>query len=849
MPTTHELEAPRAGLPPERAAFLESLAERASRAAAAFRSFTQEQCDAITRAMVIAALPEARRLAQMAIEETTIGVLEDKILKNQVACEFVWDAIKDRRTVGPIADDEVAEPIGLILSLTPITNPTSTVLFKCIMAAKTANTLIVSAHSRAHRCSNEAARLMYEAGRAAGAPEDFIVWIEEPTRDDTLYLMKHPLVQLIDATGGRGMVKVAYSSGKPALGVGSGNTATYLHRTANIDMAVVDIITSKSFDNGVICASEGTLLIDAEIYDKVLARFRDLGCHVADPEQRERLQSVMIDPGTCACHPMAVGRGASDIAQFCGITVPPRTRLILVEIDGVGREHPMSSEKLCPVLSVHRVSGPDEALAKARAINQFGGTGHTASIFCDDEDLVRRYALAVNAGRIIVNSPSSVGAMGGVYNDLVPTFSFGCGTGGGNSVMANVSVEHYINVKKIAKRTPAHQWFRVPSHIFFNRDSLENLRELGASTAVVLTTKGCVNRGLVDRVARHLKARTYTWSQIGEEPDLATVMRGVEFLRDRNPDAIVAIGGGSVLDAAKVMRLFHLAPETRFEEIAIPFLDIRKRVGRYPKIDPSRCRLVAIPTTAGTGSEVSPFAVVSHDGRKLSLCDTSLVPDAAILDPEMTVSMPRALTAATGMDALTHALEAGMSIFASEYTDALAFQAARVIFHYLPRAVKDGRDLDARTHMQNAANMAGLAFSNASVGLTHAMSHAAGALFKVPHGALNGIFLPAVVRFNADVPTKITPNPNVKAYVAPKKIAMFCELVGLKGVDGLVERIERLKAECGLPARLRDAGVGEGEFRASIDRLVDLAFADPSLISNPRRPLLSEIRELFERCC
>ena len=845
MARTAEMEK---GLTPDRIAYLDGLAEKASKAAAEFRAYTQERVDAITRAMVIAGIPEGRRLAQMAIEETTIGVLEDKVLKNQVACEFVWNAVRDRKTVGYISEDSVAEPIGLVLSLTPITNPTSTVLFKCVMAAKTANTLIVSAHSRAHRCSNEAARLMYGAGRAAGAPEHFITWIENPTREDTLYLMKHPLVQLIDATGGRGMVKVAYSSGKPALGVGSGNTATYLHKTANIDMAVVDIITSKSFDNGVICASEGTLLIDQEIHDKVLARFRELGCHVASTEERDRLQSIMIEPGTCTMHAMAVGRSANDIAQFFGLEVPPRTRLILVPVDGVGREHPMSAEKLCPVLAFHKVSGEDEALAKARAINAFGGTGHTASIFTEDEALVRTYAQAINAGRIIVNSPSSVGAMGGVYNDLVPTFSFGCGTGGGNSVMGNVSVEHYINVKRVAKRTPAFQWFRVPSHIFFNRESLENLKELDCTTAVILTTKGCVNRGLVDRVAKHLKGRSYVWSQIGEEPDVAAILKGVEFLRDRKPDAIVALGGGSVLDAAKVMRLFYLAPETRFEEIAIPFLDIRKRVARYPKIDPAKCKLVAIPTTSGTGSEVSPFAVVAHDGRKLSLADTSLVPDAAILDPEMTTSMPAALTAATGMDALTHALEAGMSIFASEYTDALAFQAARLIFSALPKAVKDGKDLDARTRMQNAANMAGLAFSNASVGLTHAMSHATGAIFHLPHGALNGIFLPQVIRFNADVPTKITPNPNVKAYVVPKKIQQFCELVGLKNVEGLVEKIEELKVKCGLPMRLRDAGVGETEFRAALDRLVDLAFSDPSLISNPRRPLLAEIRELFERC-
>lgn len=840
-------------LPASRIDRLNELAERASAAAKEFRGYPQEQVDRIARAMALAGMDHAKRLAEMAVQETTIGLLEDKVLKNLVACEFVWDAIKDEKTVGIIREDpehslaEAAEPIGLILSMTPITNPTSTVIFKCIVAAKTANTLIVSPHSKAHRCSNEAARIMYEAGLAAGAPKDFITWIEEPTRDDTLYLMKHPLVQLIDATGGRSMVKVAYSSGKPALGVGSGNTATYLHRTANVDMAVVDIVTSKTFDNGVICASEGTVLIDDEIYDTVLDRFRALGGHLATPAEREKLESILIDPGTCSMHAMAVGRSAKQIADYVGVEVPENTSLILVELPGVGREHPLSAEKLCPVLGVHRVRSEEEALEKARAINAFGGTGHTASIFCENEDLVRRYANAINAGRIVVNSPSSIGAMGGVYNDLIPTFSFGCGTGGGNSVMDNVSIRHYINVKKIARRTPTPQWFRVPSHIFFGRDALENLRQLEAETVVIACSKGAVQRGVVERVQKNLKARVFSFTALEEDPSVDVIRMGAQFLRDRKPDALVAVGGGSVLDAAKAMRLLALST-VRLEDLDVPFLDFRKRAVEYPKIDPARMKLIAIPTTSGTGSEVSPFAVVNLAHKKLSLVDNSLVPDAAILDPELTLDLPPAVTAASGMDALTHALEAGMSIFASEYTDALAYQAARIILHHLPRAVENGRDLEARTHMQNAANIAGLAFSNASVGLTHALSHATGAVFKVPHGVLNGVFLPAVLRFNAGVPTKVTPNPNVKAYVAPRKIRQFCELAGLKDVDGLAGRIERLKEQCGLPRRLRDTGVSERDFRAQLDRLVELAFRDPSIITNPRRPLLAEIRRIFEEC-
>ncbi len=803
--------------------------------------------------MVMAGIKQARKLANMAREETTIGVVEDKVLKNMVACEFVWDSIKDQKSVGIIREDpehnlmEAAEPIGLILSLTPITNPTSTVLFKCILAAKTGNSLILSPHSKASRCSNEAARVMYEAGRKAGAPEDFITWIDEPTREDSLFLMNHPLIQLIDATGGRSMVKVAYSSGKPALGVGSGNTATYLHKSGDIDMAVVDIMTSKTFDNGVICASEGTVLIDDEIYEKAMAKFQSLGACVLSPAQRDQLENTLINPESCAMHPMAVGRTANEIAEYIGLDIPEKTNLLLVELDGVGREHPLSAEKLCPILGIHRIQTEEEAIEKAKAINEFGGTGHTASIFCEEDHLVRTFANAINAGRIIVNSPSSVGAMGGVYNDLVPTFSFGCGTGGGNSVMDNVNLSHYINVKKIAKRTPTQQWFRIPSMIFFNRYSLENLRQIESETTVIACSQGAVKRGVVEKIQKHLKARVYTFAALDEDPTIETVKQGVAFLEKHKPDTVIGVGGGSVLDAVKVMRMLALS-DVMIEDLDCPFLDFRKRIVEYPKIDTSKMKLIAIPTTSGTGSEVSPFSVINFPGRKVSLIDDCLVPDAAILDPELTIDLPAHFTAATGMDALTHAMEAGLSIYATEYTDALAFQATRMILHHLPRAVEKGSDLDARTNMQNAANIAGLAFSNASVGLTHALSHAAGAIFKVSHGALNGIFLPAILRFNAGVPTKMTPNPNVKDYLAPKKIQLLCDLVGLKNLDALVERIEEIKSRCHLPRTLSDAGISPEEFRANLDRLVDLAFQDPSVVSNPRRPLLSEIRTLFEEC-
>ena len=656
----------------DRIAYLEGLVRQGRTAAAVFTQYTQEDVDRIVKAMVLAGLEQAQYLARLAIEETRLGVLEDKAIKNMVATEFVYNYVKDKRTVGVIREFperglvEVAEPIGLIFSLTPITNPTSTVLFKCIMAIKTRNAVIFGPHPKAWRCCQEAIRIMYEAAVKHGAPEGVFTCLESPTLPDNAYLMHHKDVGLIDATGGPGAVKAAYSSGKPALGVGPGNTPVYLEKTADLDMAVVDIITSKTFDNGTICASEQTVVIDDEIYDRVLQKFADLGAHICNEKETELLGRTVIDPETGFMRPMAVGQKATDIARVCGLRVKPNTKLLIAPIQGVGREHPLSVEKLFPVLAVYRAKSVDEALRVCVDVNHAGGLGHTAVIFSRNDEIIRKFSEVINAGRIIVNSPGSIGALGGVYNDMVPTFSFGCGTGGGNSTTDNVNVYHYLNIKRVARRTQAHMWFRVPNQIYFNMNAVENLRQFPSRSTIIVTNPVLEQIGHVDIVRRSLPPQTpvHVLAIPDAEPEVKVIMQGVEALNLYKADQIIALGGGSVIDAAKIMKLKYESPEADLEELAAPFLDIRKRVVQYPTEKINQVRLIAISTTSGTGSEVTPFAVLidKERGRKVTLADYSLSPDVAIVDPQFVMSMPKGLTADTGIDCLTHALEAGVSI-------------------------------------------------------------------------------------------------------------------------------------------------------------------------------------------
>ncbi len=845
----------------ERIAYLEDLLTRARNAAAAFTQYTQEDVDRIVKPMVVAGLEQAQHLARLAVEETRLGVMEDKALKNMVATEFVYNYVKDKRTVGAIREYpekglvEVAEPIGIILSLTPITNPTSTVLFKCIMAIKTRNAVIFSPHPNAWSCCYEAVKIMYETALKHGAPEGVFSCLESHDLQDNAYLMHHKDIGLIDATGGPGVVHAAYSSGKPALGVGPGNTPVYLEKTADLNMAVVDILTSKTFDNGTICASEQTVVIDDEIYDLTLKKFADLGAHICNEKETGILERTVIDPTTGCMQPRAVGQKATDIARMVGISVKPNTKMLIAPIRGVGREHPLSVEKLFPVLAVYRARSVDEALKVCVDVNHAGGLGHTAVVFSRNDEVIRKFSDVINAGRIIVNSPGSIGAFGGVYNDMVPTFSFGCGTGGGNSTTDNVNVYHYLNIKRVARRTQAHMWFRVPNQIYFNMNAVENLRRLPSASTIIITNPAMEQIGHVDVVRRHIPPQTLVHVSVipDAEPEVKTILQGVEALNFYEADQIIALGGGSVIDAAKIMKLKYESPDADLEELAAPFMDIRKRVVEYPteKIHPTR--LVAISTTSGTGSEVTPFAVLSDKerGRKVTLADYSLTPDVAIVDPQFVMSMPRGLTADTGIDCLTHALEAAVSIYASPYTDSNAMQAIRLVFKYLPVAYASPHDEEARSMMHNAACIAAIAFSNAAVGVNHALAHAFGARFGVAHGRANALMLPHVIAYNASVPTKFMPSPNQRGYVAHKKYATIADLLGLGGstieekVKRLVRAIEQLLDQLAIPRSIAALGISQEQFQQAMPDLAKIAFDDPSWRSNPRMPLVSELVELF----
>jgi len=845
----------------ERIAYLENLVSQARTAAAVFTQFTQEDVDRIVKAMVLAGLEQAQYLARLAIEETRLGVMEDKVIKNMVATEFTYNYVKDKRTVGVIREFpdrnlmEVAEPIGVIFSLTPITNPTSTVLFKCIMAIKTRNAVIFSPHPKAWRCCGEAVRIMYETAVKHGAPEGVFTCLQEHTLQDNAYLMRHKDVGLIDATGGQGAVRAAYSSGKPALGVGAGNTAVYLEKTADLNTAVVDIIISKTFDNGTICASEQTIVIDNEIYDHALRKFAELGAHICNEEETKLLERTVMDPQTGSMHPMAVGQKATDIARFVGLPVAPNTKLLITPIHGVGHNHPLSLEKLFPVLAVYRAKSVDEALKTCVDVNHAGGLGHTAVIFSRNDEIIRKFGDVINAGRIIVNSPGSIGALGAVYNDLVPTFSFGCGTGGGNSTTDNVNVYHYLNIKRVARRTQAHMWFRVPNQIYFNMNSVENVRQFPSSSTIIVTNVALEQFGHVDVVRRYIPPETYAHVLVipDAEPEIKVVTQGVEALNFYKADQIIALGGGSVIDAAKIMKLKYESPEADLEELAAPFLDLRKRVVQYPTKKVNRARLIAISTTSGTGSEVTPFAVLTDKerGRKVTLADYSLSPDVAIVDPQFVLSMPKGLTADTGIDCLTHALEAGVSNYASPYTDSNAMQAIRLVFKYLPIAYEHPRNEEARCMMHNAACIAALAFSNASVGVNHALAHAFGARFGVAHGRANAFMLPHVIAYNAAVPTKFMPSPNQQGYLAHKKYATMADLLGLGGhtveekVKKLIAATEKLLDQLGFPRSIAELGISQKEFEQAVPEMTKNAFDDPSWRSNPRMPLMSELVELF----
>jgi acetaldehyde dehydrogenase / alcohol dehydrogenase len=838
---------------------LDGFVLRAQAAADSFRQLDQRQVDEIVWAMVVAGLESAFELAQLAMEETRFGVLEDKVVKNYIATEFLYDYLKDKPSVGVIEEDPkhgiqyVAEPIGVVLALLPITNPTSTALFKSIVAAKTRNAIIFRPSARAARCAVRAVEILQEAGESAGLPPDALQVIPDPTLDVSQYLFHHDGIDLIWTTGGPKAVAAANAAGKPSLSVGAGNAPVYLHRSADIGMAVVDMLISKTFDSSVICPAEQTCVVDEAIYDELIAEFERLGGQLLEPGQVEALADLAFAPDG-RVDARALGQSCVNLGAMSDFEVENGVKVLLAPLPselGALADHPLIQEKLMPVLGLVRSPSVDHGVSACELITEHGGLGHTSAVYARDDSVIDRFAGRVRTGRILVNAPTAVGALGGIYNSLTPTFSLGCGTWGGSNTTDNVNYRNLINVKTVSRRQAPPQWFRVPSDTYINAGAIENLRHIRASQVLLVTDIDGEARGIVDEVRRYIEGPSiHVFSDLHPEPTEAQIQSGTKVLGEFGTDCIVAVGGGSVLDAAKAMRLFHETPEVSLRELALPFLDARKRVAHYPEVEHT-VRLLALPTTAGTGSEVSPATVISAGGRKVTLVDYSLVPDVAIVDPTLTLTMPPSVTADTGVDALTHALEAGVSIFASPYTDAFCMQAINLIMDALPRACENGDDLEARTAMSNAATIAGLAFSNAFVGVNHALAHAVGARFGIPHGRANGIFLPHVLRYNASIPTKFMPAPGYSTYVAPDKYAQMGWVLGLggKGMDErrsrLFDRVDELLDTVGMPRSLADASVSREQFDTALPDLIKDAFSDPSIRTNPRMPMLEELASLL----
>jgi acetaldehyde dehydrogenase/alcohol dehydrogenase len=840
---------------------IDALVKKAMAAEEQYADFTQQQVDDIVKAMALAGVSKRLELARLAVDETQMGVFEDKVTKNLFSTEYIYNNIKNELTVGVIHDDEeegiieIAEPIGVIAGITPVTNPTSTVMFKAMIAMKTRNTIIFGFHPKAQKCSEMAAKLMYDAAINAGAPIGCIQWISNPSLEHTNALMNHNGISLILATGGSGMVKAAYSSGKPALGVGPGNVPVYIEKTANINMAVNDIILSKTFDNGTICASEQAIIVDAEIADRVMARFVDQGAYILKPDEVKKVTVVAIDEKRGGMSPAVVGQPAMKIAALAGVTVPDGTKLLIAPLDKVGPEVPLSREKLSPILGFYVAETTEKAMDLADALVHFGGMGHSAGIFSNDAKVIREYSRRVKASRILENVPTSFGAIGDIYNRMDPSLTLGCGAYGGNSTSDNVSVRNLLNIKRQSKRRVNMKWFKVPPQIYFEKGSLEYLRQVRGKRAFIVTDEMMVKLGYVNKVVKFLHmsgCETEIFSEVEPDPSTTTVYKGVERMRHFEPDLIVAFGGGSPIDAAKGMWLFYENPGTKFEDLALRFVDIQKRSVEFPELG-KKAIFCAIPTTSGTGSEVTAFAVITdrETGIKYPLADYQLTPNIAILDPELTYTVPRGVTADTGIDVLVHAVEAYVSVMASDYTDALALQAIKILFKYLPIAYDEPNNEKAREKMHNASCMAGMAFTNAFLGINHSLAHKVGGVFHIPHGRVNSILLPFVIRYNAEKPTKYAAYPKYEYPVANKKFAEIAEALGLPApdpetaVNNLINAIQDLATKLNMPNTFKEAGINKAEYFAHLDDIALNAFDDQCTGANPRYPLVNELKDIL----
>ncbi len=849
----------------EESKMIEELINQAKIASKQYHALDQKQVDEIVRQMSMAGLEHHMELAKMAIEETKRGIYEDKITKNMFATEYIYHSIKYDKTVGVINKNEqedyveIAEPIGIIAGVTPVTNPTSTVMFKSMIAAKTRNVIIFGFHPSAQQCSKKAAEIMKEAAVKAGAPENCILWIENPSITATNLLMHHPDVDLILATGGTGMVKAAYSCGKPALGVGPGNVPCYIDKTAKLKTSVNDLVLSKSFDNGMICASEQAVLVDQEIYPEFENLMKQANCYFVNPEEKEKLQKAMFDnQKENKLRSSIPGKSPYQIAQEAGFDIPQNTKILVVYEEGIGPEYPFSKEKLSPVLTYYIVKDKQEGLEKAERLLEYGGLGHSAVIHSEEEQTILDFSKRMKAGRIIVNSPSSHGGIGDIYNTNLPSLTLGCGTFGGNSTTSNVSSVNLINIKRMAKRRVNMQWFKIPDKIYFEAGSIQYLEKMPDITrAFIVTDEAMVQLGYVDKILYYLrKRREYVHSEIFSEvepdPSFETIQKGVKRMEEFHPDVIIALGGGSSIDAAKGMWLFYEHPEADVEGLKLKFMDIRKRTYKFPKLG-EKSKMVAIPTTSGTGSEVTSFAVISdkEKGRKYPLADYELTPDVAIIDPDLVMSLPKSVTADTGMDVLTHALEAYVSNMASDYTDGLAEKAIELVFHYLKIAYEDGANQEAREKMHNASTIAGMAFTNAFLGINHSLAHKIGAEFHLPHGRINAILLPYVVKYNSEQPTKFVSFPKYEYFIADEKYASIAKKMGWKvdskeqAIEKLIEEICLLNQALSIPSSFQEAGIEEKEFLEKVDQLADRAFEDQCTTANPRLPLVEELKQIL----
>jgi acetaldehyde dehydrogenase/alcohol dehydrogenase len=845
---------------------IDHLVSRARTALERFREMDQARVDRVVQAAALAGLDRHMELARMAVEETGRGVYEDKILKNLFALEYVFHSIRHLKTAGVINTDpdtgyrEIAEPAGVIAALAPLTNPTSTTLFKGLIALKTRNPVVFSFHPGAQQCSAAAAHVLREAAVAAGAPQDCILWIEQPSVEAARALMHHPGVNLILATGGTGMVRAAYSTGRPALGVGPGNVPCYIERTAKLERAVTDLILSKTFDHGMICASEQALIVDRAVASRVRELMREAGCRFLEGDETRLLEKIATNDHTCSLNPQVVGKSAAEIARLAGFEVPEDTKILVAGQDGVGPAYPLSREKLSPILAFYVVDGAEEGIGRAAEVVMYEGLGHSAVIHSENPEIIAAFSARVPASRIIVNAPASQGAIGDLYNTLIPSLTLGCGYTGGNSTTDNVSAVHLLDIKRVAPRRPETEWFRVPPEIYFGPGALEQLARVPGLSRVFLVTDVTLYRlGYVDRVRRHLErcAKPVTvkvFTDVEPNPSLETVERGTRAVRAFEPDTIVAVGGGSVLDAAKAMWLFYEYPEVRFDHLKLKFLDIRKRTYELPA-RPRRTRLVAIPTTSGSGSEVTAFTVITDRERdiKYPLADYALTPDLAIVDADLAMGQPPGLTADAGMDVLGHALEAYVSVRASDYTDPLALKAIELVFEYLLRAYRNPDDHEAREKMHTAATLAGMAFTNAFLGINHSLAHKLGGEFNIPHGRAIAVLMPHVIRYNAQVPTKYTSYPNYEHYRAAERYRQVARHLDLpadtaeEGLSSLVKAIRNLMRELEMPLTIADCGVPRDRFEERLPLLAEKAYEDQTTVTNPRQPLVSELIEIYRQ--